>query len=143
MQDAILVTGVDSKFFLMACLLYQSLKPTALAKRFFILDFGLKEKEKAFFRGKGILVDAPAPATAGQGGIHPWALKAMLYDHVAKLPPASNVIWIDSDILVNRNIDSALRMLLDDMASKDVAVAASPVGLTDTVIFDTFTCIES
>lgn len=121
MEDAILVTGVDSRFFLMACLLHQSLKSTAFAKKFFVLDFGLKQDEKAFFKAKGILVEAPVMA-----GAHPWALKAMLYDYVAGLPPATNIIWIDSDIFVSRNFSSALSALLDGMAGTDTAVAASP-----------------
>jgi hypothetical protein len=124
--DAILITGVDSKYFLMACLLYQSLKPTALAKNFFVLDFGLQEEERAFFKAKGVLVDSPARDPAGVPHTHPWALKALLYDYVATIPSASNIIWIDSDIIVNRNFDAALRSLLDDMTADDAAVAASP-----------------
>jgi lipopolysaccharide biosynthesis glycosyltransferase len=125
-EDTILITGVDSKYFLMACLLYQSLKPTSLAKNFFILDFGLQDEEKAFFKSKGILVDTPAREPADAPHTHPWALKAMLYDYVGKLSPVSNIIWIDSDIVVNPNFGAALRNLLDGMASNDVAVAASP-----------------
>jgi hypothetical protein len=117
-EDTILVTGVDSRFFLMACLLHQSLKPV---KNFFLLDFGLKEEEKAFFKAKGILVDAPVKA-----GTHPWASKAMLYDYVAQLPLAANIVWIDSDIVVSRNFNAALGDLLAGMAGTDISVAASP-----------------
>lgn len=119
-QDTIIVTGADSKFFLMACLLYQSIRQTSVAPNFFVLDFGLNENEKSFFRAKGILVEAPG----GMGDAHPWAQKAMLYHYLPR--PASNVIWIDSDILVGKGFGTALHAVLDDMAHRQIAVAASP-----------------
>ena len=126
MSEIVVATGANSRFFLMACLLMQSLKNSGLT--FYVCDFGLSTLERQFFAGSGSLLEMPLGNPRVANGAHPWVLKTELGSYFAAAQSWSKVTWIDADIVVADLFSQMLRALSSQMDREGLSVAAAAEG---------------
>jgi SEC-C motif-containing protein len=123
MYESVIITGCDSSYFLLACLLEHSLKRSGFSGKFWVLDFGLAENEKAFLARKGVLIEYPEKPLPK---MHPVVLKTKLSDYLSHLDRTATYVWMDCDILVAKSFPGELENLLAGMDERGSRLAASP-----------------
>jgi hypothetical protein len=134
MEEVLFVTGANSAYFLMACLLMHSIKRVMPGARFHVLDFGLKPSEKDYLTSKGALATLPGVRVADE---NPYYLKTKMINFIKRIPGWNTALWIDSDIFVGNDFSTRLRNLLEQMEQENYDLAASPEAVIQE-IFDEF-----
>ncbi len=124
----VMVTGCDSAYFLMACMLEQSLSRGGYKGEFAVLDFGLNPKQRDFLRRKGTLRERPETIDSGT---HPYVLKTRMASYLLGMDPNAVFVWIDSDIIVGNQFPTRLDALCGSMAANGHTLAASPAWTLD------------
>ncbi len=117
--ETIVVTGADENYFVLACLLMQSLKRFAPRFPFYVLDFGLNGAQRRFLAGRGMLIDMPASVERGS---HPFVCKTALGDYLRAVSWLE-VVWLDSDTIAVRALDDDLQALVADLKRDSIEVA--------------------
>ena len=119
------VTGINDNFFLLACQLMHSLERYFPRVPFYVMDFGLSEGPKEFFRRRGMLLAMPHGLDRHA---HPYTFKSAmgsLFSQKIGIP-----VWLDADILAVRDGTQALQLAADAMLQRAArfAVAAADAG---------------
>jgi len=120
MNQQILVTGCDSRYFLMACMLLQSLKKWAGNRHLFVLDFGLTNQQCSFLASQNALIRKPSIPLRPEW----YALKTMLALFLDQLENWRTAVWLDSDMIVRGDLWQPLHKVVDEMEAEAVDVAA-------------------
>lgn len=120
-----ILTGCNSKYFLSACLLWQSLTRAKYDGKLSFLDFGLTTSEKEFLKLNGLLLDAPLDNGVNLKD-HPWVLKTKIGRYIQHLTEDEFYIWIDSDILVSKSFPENLKKLTKTMVTEKFKISAAP-----------------
>ncbi len=119
------VTGINQNYFLLCGTLMESLDRHFPLIPLYVMDFGLTEAQKEFFRARDMLLPMP-PGLSGD--THPYTLKSCIGSFWGE--DFGVPIWIDADIIAVGDGTSALLALVEAMADEDLrfAVAASHSG---------------
>ncbi len=104
---------MTENYFLMCGTLMESLDRHFPLIPFFVMDFGLSEGQKEFFRMRGMLLTMPAGFAKGD---HPFKLKSSLGAYLGE--DFGVPVWIDADIIaVSDGTDDAVFDLAEAMAA--------------------------
>jgi hypothetical protein len=115
------ITGITENYFLMCCVLMESLDRYFPRIPFHVMDFGLSAGQQEFFRQRDMLLPMPAGLVKGD---HPFKLKSRTGDY---LPEDFGVpIWIDADVIAVSDGTQAVLELVEDMIAKDQRFALAP-----------------
>ena len=123
MARPIVISGADKHFFVMGCLLMNSLAQWAPDLPFYFLDFGLDDAQRRFLRGRKVLIDQPKSIPES---LHPIVRKTAIAEYLRGLE-WSAVLWLDSDMLVAAPLQDRLAEVLSSMAATQREVAACSV----------------
>jgi hypothetical protein len=119
----IIITGADRHFFAMGCLLMRSLARWAPEVPRYLLDFGLDEAQRRFFRERGVLIERPADVPAD---LRPIVAKTAIGAYLRRVE-WSALLWLDSDMLVVGPLQQRLAEVLAEMEASQSEVAACSV----------------
>jgi hypothetical protein len=106
------VTGMTENYFLMCGTLMESLDRHFPLIPFLVMDFGLSEGQKEFFRMRGMLLPMPAGFAKGE---HPFKLKSSLGTYLGE--DFGVPVWIDADIIAIGDGTDAVFELAEAMAA--------------------------
>lgn len=123
-MDIVFITGANSSYFLMACLLLESAAEFAPQCPFYVLDFGLSEPERQYLRARNALLELPEGVSGVSAASHPYFLKTAAVHFLDDIPSSAAVVWIDSDIVIGADLAAPLGSILSDMAANGSLVAA-------------------
>jgi hypothetical protein len=124
MSRPVIIAAANSSYFLMTCLLMESVARFAKSCRFYALDFGLTDAERRFLRSKQALIEMPAGVPGISPGTHPYVLKTAIVKYLDAIDPASPIVWIDGDVVLGADIDRPLAGVLALMNDRQADVAA-------------------
>lgn len=116
------VTGANSRFFLMAAMLLESLKSAPF--KTYVCDFGLSSDECSWLAKRDALLRMPASNQRIATGVDPWILKTEIESYIAPLPQQHAIVWVDADIIVLPGFASRLSALVQTMSARDIQAAA-------------------
>jgi hypothetical protein len=119
----IIISGADRHFFAMGCLLMRSLERWAPQLPRYLLDFGLDEPQRRFFRERGVLIERPANVPAD---LHPIVAKTAIGAYLRDVD-WSALLWLDSDMLAVGPLQQSLADVLAEMEASQSEVAACSV----------------
>jgi hypothetical protein len=119
MEGTAILTGTTGRYLIMTCLLERSLKHWAEDLELFVLDFGLDERQRRFFKNRGALLDRP---NRMKRGLHPYYYKGAMAEFLGKT--WSSLMWVDSDMIAVAPLRDALIELLREMEKSGYEVAA-------------------
>jgi lipopolysaccharide biosynthesis glycosyltransferase len=133
MNQQILITGCDSRYFLMACMLLQLVRKWARDAHLFVLDFGLTNQQCSFLASQNALIRTPSISFRPHH-----AVKTMLAPFLDQLENWRTAVWLDSDMIVQRDLWQTLRIVMDEMEAEavDVAACIDAIGTIKGVIDD-------
>src|SRR5690349_12567546 len=94
MSQPVIIAAANSSYFLMTCLLMESVAKFAKSCKFFALDFGLTEAERGFLRSKQALIDMPVGVPGISPTAHPYFLKTVIARYLDAIDPSSPIVWI-------------------------------------------------
>lgn len=114
------VTGINQNYFLLCGALMESLDRHFPLIPLYVMDFGLTEAQKAFFRAKDMLLPMP-PGLSGD--THPYTLKSCIGNFWGE--DFGVPVWIDADIIAVGDGTAALLALVEAMADADLRFAAA------------------
>lgn len=127
-MDIVFITGANSSYFLMACLLMESVGEFASQCAFFVLDFGLSESERQYLRSRNALLAMPDGISGVSAESHPYFLKTAAIHYLKDISTSSAVVWIDSDIVIGSDLTGPLAHVLKGMEAAQSSVAACREG---------------
>jgi hypothetical protein len=131
------VTGINENYFLLCCMLMESLDRHFPLVPLHVMDFGLSDAQREFLRVKGMLLPMPAGLSRND---HPYKLKGAMRDFLGDRFEAP--VWIDADIFALRDGTDELRARWNEMwaGGRRVAVTTChgrPDGVAETMGFVT------
>ncbi len=115
------VTGCDARYFLTTLAFLRELEELSPLSRIRVCDFGMTDRQQAFLRDAGLLLERPAglPADA-----HPYLCKGNLAGYCGA-EEWSALLWLDSDMLLGALDPAALEALEADLCRSGAALAAT------------------
>lgn len=127
------VTGINEPYFLLCGMLIESLDRHFPLIPLHVMDFGLSEGQREFFRAKGMLLPMPAGLSPRD---HPYKLKGAMRDYLGDRFEAP--VWIDADFMALRDGTDDLHARWEEMMSAGKRVAVStchgpPGGAAETL----------
>jgi len=136
-RDICFITGINEGYFLLCGMLMESLDRHFPLVPLHVMDFGLSDPQREFFRRLGMLLPLPAGLNRDD---HPYKLKGAMRDYLDESLGAP--IWIDADIIALRDGTAELHARWDEMdaAGQDFALTGAygrPDGLAETLEFVT------
>jgi hypothetical protein len=123
-MDAIFITGANSSYFMMACMLMESIGAFAPMCSFAVLDFGLSDRERQFLRARNALIDMPGNIPGVSATSHPYFLKTAAIHYLNDISPSSTIVWVDSDIVLGSEIKESLYHVRREMEAVQSPIAA-------------------
>jgi hypothetical protein len=131
------VTGINENYFLMCGVLMESLERHFPLLPLHVMDFGLSDAQREFFRLKDMLLPLPPGLSARD---HPYKLKGAMRDFLGDRFDAP--VWIDADIIALRDGTAELEACWEQMESAGKRMAVTichgrPDGAPETFEFVT------
>jgi len=130
------VTGINEQYFLLCGMLIESMERHFPLVPLHVMDFGMSDAQREFFRAKDMLLPMPAGFSPGD---HPYKLKGAMREYLGGFDAP---VWIDADIIALRNGTDDLFACWEEMQAGDRRVAVTtchgrPDGVAETLGFVT------
>lgn len=127
------ITGINEQYFLLCGMLIESLDRHFPLIPLHVMDFGLSEAQREFFRAKDMLLPMPKGLTPQD---HPYKLKGAMREYLGDRFDAP--IWIDADMMALRNGTEELLARWEQMMTEGKRVAVTtchgpPGGIAETL----------
>jgi hypothetical protein len=132
--EILYVTGADRHLFGPTCALLASFQHRLPDQKLWVADFGFTPEQRNLFFSLGVLLEIPdavrkqipPDAPIDQPGLAlAWYSKASLLEYVRAFT-FDAMFWIDADIIVTGDLESAAEPLVAHMQAEDKIFAAAP-----------------
>jgi hypothetical protein len=114
-----LVTGCDRKYFLMTCLLLDTLRRWAPDFPVYVLDFGMDEAQRRFLSEQSTVLNRPPSLSQN---LHPFQLKAAMARYLQPVNWTA-MAWVDCDMIAVGPLGESLTASLRNLVSRSGEVA--------------------